>query len=235
MKRINFVMEGDSLVQGGAIWDITRRWNNALEGANRYELTLFNAGINGSGVDEMNARWGATNDGKCTVVNGTGFVPGAINILGVYCYANNWVVFTTQAQRDTWMDSYRAYFDRARAQGWLTFTFTALPLGSAYGVNYVNHNNTRAYLNPFIRQMAGVNVHAVCDVGSDAVIGTDAAGENTLYFPDGAHPSTLCSCHMGRYLEPALTSLVLPNMREEAEASPGSFIKPVRRFRILHG
>jgi lysophospholipase L1-like esterase len=48
----------------------------------------------------------------------------------------------------------------------------------------------RAIVNPAIRLWVGTYIDAVYDFAADATVGTDAAGNNATYYPDGVHPTS---------------------------------------------
>lgn len=229
MNRINWVAEGDSLTQGGTYMAIIQRWRNSV-GSDAYRLSFTNGGVNSSTLANLHSRWGTVNTGLGSVGKGPGYVPGALNILTVQVGPNDFASFTTQGQRDAWLTSLAAYYDKAREVGWIVIGQTVTPRDAN-----ANHNTSRDYCNPLIKAMVGVNCHAVADFGGDGIMGPEAAAADTTLYTDGLHPTTLGSQHMGRILEPVLESFIMPNMGAGNNAEPGRNTLNRRRFRILHG
>lgn len=229
MNRINWTAEGDSLTQGGTYHSIVQRWRNTI-GSNAFRLSFHNAGVNGATLANLAARWGATQRGSGSVAQGPGYVPGALNILTVQVGPNDFSAYTTQASRDDWLTRLAAYFDIARSSGWVVIGTTVTPRNAS-----ANHNTSRDYCNPLIKAMVGVNCHAVADFGGDSIMGPEVAAADALLYPDGLHPSTLGSNHLGRILEPVLESFIRPNMSVNNDAEPQRNTLSRRRFRILHG
>jgi len=82
-----------------------------------------------------------------------------------------------------WYDALVAYIAPFRASGTLVAvgTITPKPDGA--------FNTRRNAANVLIRAGSGVDFEAVFDFAADPTIGTDTAGSNTTFYPDGVHPS----------------------------------------------
>jgi hypothetical protein len=50
-------------------------------------------------------------------------------------------------------------------------------------------NALRATVNTTIRTWVGTLCDVIFDFAADPTVGTDAAGSNTTYYPDGVHPT----------------------------------------------
>lgn len=86
---------------------------------------------------------------------------------------------------DLFLSEMRTYVDTLRAAG-IQVAVATLPPRSTSA-----HNTYRNIVNPIIRTWPGLGYcDSVWDLAADPTIGTDAAGSNTTYYPDGTHPTT---------------------------------------------
>lgn len=67
------------------------------------------------------------------------------------------------------------------------------------------HNVRRNTVNAAIATYVGTYCDAICDFAADPTYGTDAAGSNTSYYPDGVHPTTTLQ---SVWLEPTYRAVI---------------------------
>lgn len=183
-----YCAEGDSITATGSPKSYAY-----LSGVNHSPATIgVNYAVSGSLITDLVTR--ATNVDAIIPTEKTG----RKFILSVLIGANDIGQSKTNGELDTWLSSVASYCDARRAAGWLVIICTITPSSSA------SRNSNRNYVNPIIRTWVGTHVDAVADFAADATVGTDAAGSNATYYPDGLHPSAATHA----ILEPIFTAAV---------------------------
>ena len=94
----------------------------------------------------------------------------------------------------------QTYWSSIRGAGGKIIACTVTPRNDS------TFNTNRDALNAQIRA-ATSSYDALCDFAADGTIGTDAAGSNTTYYPDGTHPSGACYAIMESIMAAALASV----------------------------
>jgi lysophospholipase L1-like esterase len=80
------------------------------------------------------------------------------------------------------------FLDGQRTAGWTVGICTILPQSAAH----TGFNTFRNAVNTAISGWVGTHCDFIIDFAANSTIGTDAAGDNATYYPDGEHPSAAC-------------------------------------------
>jgi hypothetical protein len=243
MNRVNVLIVGDSQVAlGGSASTMWRKWNDA-SGDARFDITFTGLGRNGSTIEALDLRFGkevqGINENSGNIPTGPGFVAGALNIVCIMCFANNWISYTTNGQRDAWLVLYKAYCQKWLDMGAIVIGCTALPLGSNYTGNYTNHNDTGAYLNPLIEALVGTYLHACVPLGTDPILAVPYAAAPTnaadslVYYLDGAHCTSMGNGHIARMYNIVIRNFITAAFGYD-EREDGAFGFDGRIINILH-
>lgn len=191
----NFVMDGTSISNGGLSWGLYMNVADAAWDTITYLAT------NGATV--------ATILGRAATVDAA-FVAAALNVLCVEVGANDYSG-GVQATDEATLETLMVYCDARKAVGFKVYLTTLLPQSTA---THVNFNAARAYLNPIMRNAVGTRIDGVIDWAADPIMGTALAGNDTILYSDGIHPTTKGQALLSMVTRKTLNSLVSPTQRK---------------------
>lgn len=171
------VAEGDSITQGTAQY-----------------VSQFKTNQNPSNIGQIDAIGGATLADvanrlpQIRLIKPATTEPGSKYIFSIM--VTNSVGLLTAAQ---YLADLKAICSIMRSDGWIVAVGTITPRSDG------SFNTKRNTINADIRTWVGTYCDAIFDFAADPTIGTDAAGANATYYPDGVHPTASVQ---STYMEP---------------------------------
>lgn len=184
---INIVTTGTSL--SNAPWFSAFKTSNQIDAPQWTHFAQSGSAIGGTSVTHSITFSNGSTARKDRV--NQAYVPGMLNLLLVEAGANDYYVASDTAGNLALLETLFQCCDDWRTLGYKVFlnTQTAQDDNFASGLQ---HNLSRAYIDPLVRAAVGVRIDACLDFAADPFIGPDAAAlgadaADTEYYSDYVH------------------------------------------------